>query len=633
MVGAGVVVVILVAVAWFGLGDRDADPSDAPPVGEAAPVTTVSGASPTTVLTTPTRTTVAAPPDSLAEPPSTTTSTTTSPAASGTPTTFPPRTCSPARPRPEAAPPSGLAVPVGDDLASLGGEASSRPRLVDLAGDDEAAVAISISGLLHTCADDVVVAHPLDLYSATIAAQLAARLSSPLLYYRPSSEATLAAELRRLGPRRVWLMEEMPDSLGPPGAEIIRMPAGAEELIEWISSEDPSVVIGASPVSGHAALSSLVVTGDGLGMILAPLSRAADELVREPAPVIGSAARALRSPRLWLVDPQRPAAGLAVAAAVAALGERAIYWDPERMGWNEANLLLDEQAEGMEEVWIGRDLSESGRWLLETTLLGEELPGGGHILFPDRRLVAFYGATSSGVLGVLGEQEPEESLVRMAPFLEEYAADGIMTVPTFEIITTLATGAPGRDGDYSGEFKIDTLMPWVEFAGRNGVYVVLDLQPGRSNFLSQAKQYEELLRLPHVGLALDPEWRLGPNEVHLVQIGSVDGWEANSVIEWLAALVRKERLPQKLLIVHQFRLDMISNRSLLSTPPELAVMIHMDGQGSLASKYSTWGVLVAGTEDREWWWGWKNFFDEDFPLATAEQVLELRPRVYFVSFQ
>ena len=41
------------------------------------------------------------------------------------------------------------------------------------------------------------------------------------------------------------------------------------------------------------------------------------------------------------------------------------------------------------------------------------------------------------------------------------------------------------------------------------MYVVLDLQPGRTDFLTQAKRYEPLLALPHVGLALDPEWRLG----------------------------------------------------------------------------------------------------------------------------
>ena len=208
-----------------------------------------------------------------------------------------------------------------------------------------------------------------------------------------------------------------------------------------------------------------------------------------------------------------------------------------------------------------------------------------------------------------------------------------MTIPTFEIITTLATGAAGEDGNYSGEFSIEALMPWVDFAGQNGVYVVLDLQPGRTDFLTQAKQYEELLKLPHVGLALDPEWRLEANEVHLVQIGSVDALEVNAVIEWLAALVREERLPQKLLMVHQFRFSMFPNRELLTTPPELAVVIHMDGQGSLGSKYNTWEALVAGTEDRGWFWGWKNFFDEDFPLATPQQVLDLTPVPFFVSYQ
>ena len=58
------------------------------------------------------------------------------------------------------------------------------------------------------------------------------------------------------------------------------------------------------------------------------------------------------------------------------------------------------------------------------------------------------------------------------------------------------------------------------------------------------------------------------------------------MIEWLAAIVREEALPQKLLIIHQFRFSMITNRPLIETPPELAVLIQMDGQGSLEAKYS-----------------------------------------------
>ena len=86
-------------------------------------------------------------------------------------------------------------------------------------------------------------------------------------------------------------------------------------------------------------------------------------------------------------------------------------------------------------------------------------------------------------------------------------------------------------------------------------------------------------------------------------------------------------------MVHQFRFTMIRDRETISVPPELAVVIHMDGQGPLATKYSTWGALTAGAEKQGWHWGWKNFFDEDYPLATPEQVLELDPLVVFVSYQ
>ena len=33
------------------------------------------------------------------------------------------------------------------------------------------------------------------------------------------------------------------------------------------------------------------------------------------------------------------------------------------------------------------------------------------------------------------------------------------------------------------------------------------------------------------------------------------------------------------------------------------------------------------------YWGWKNFYDEDRPMATPEQVLELSPKIVYVSFQ
>ena len=49
----------------------------------------------------------------------------------------------------------------------------------------------------------------------------------------------------------------------------------------------------------------------------------------------------------------------------------------------------------------------------------------------------------------------------------------------------------------------------------------------------------------------------------------MDAAEINQVVEWLAGLVREHALPQKLLIIHQFRYSMITNREAIETPPEL----------------------------------------------------------------
>jgi hypothetical protein len=164
--------------------------------------------------------------------------------------------------------------------------------------------------------------------------------------------------------------------------------------------------------------------------------------------------------------------------------------------------------------------------------------------------------------------------------------------------------------------------------------VVLDLQPGRTDFLTQAEQYRSLLELPHVGLALDPEWRLAPGQMHLTQIGSVSIDEVNRVVTWLADLTRTKRLPQKLLVLHQFQVRMIPERERLDTSrDELAVVVHADGQGSQGSKQETWRVLHQTGPDSVYW-GWKNFYDEDKPMLTPEQTIaQVVPRPQLVSYQ
>jgi hypothetical protein len=279
---------------------------------------------------------------------------------------------------------------------------------------------------------------------------------------------------------------------------------------------------------------------------------------------------------------------------------------------------------------------ETGDWELAVLLNGKQLPGGGFSILGDdrpKRYVAFYGHPNGSALGVLGEQGPQETLDRMAPLLTEYEADGHQAIPTFEVMASVAAADITDDGDYSFEWPISTYIPWTDLAAEKGAYVILDLQSGREDFLSQAKMYEELLLLPHVGLALDPEWRLKPDEVHLRQVGRVDAAEVNQVVDWLADLVRDNGLPQKMIIVHQFREFMIENRDTLKQRPELQMVIQMDGQGPIATKDTTFEVLTKGWEDDHWKWGWKNFYDEDSPTPSPEHTMGKVPTPIFVSYQ
>lgn len=384
--------------------------------------------------------------------------------------------------------------------------------------------------------------------------------------------------------------------------------AGTPGLAEVVADLDPrSVTVVATaafpgattaPVRQSPPVSGDVEGTDGLVLIDQTSPAEVVALARTYAAVVGAASLTIDATDLRALDPETRAR---IAAGVGPIQVVSVEPVPE--------------------------------WQLAVVRNGLEIPGGGQLMFPGRRMVALYGSPGFPSLGVLGEQGPAEAVERIRQVAQGYEADGTLIMHGFEIIATVASAGATEDGDYSYELGVGDIRPWIEAAGEAGVYVLLDLQPGRTDFLTQAKRYEEFLVLPHVGLALDPEWRLKPNQVHLRQIGTVDSSEINLVSEWLAGIVRQEALPQKLFMIHQFNLSMISNRDQIAIPPELAVVIQMDGQGPLGSKYGTWEALKTAGTNPGWWWGWKNFYDEDSPTATPAQVLDLDPIPVVVTYQ
>ena len=259
------------------------------------------------------------------------------------------------------------------------------------------------------------------------------------------------------------------------------------------------------------------------------------------------------------------------------------------------------------------------------------LPGGRRRVFAgDHFLVAYYGTAGTGSLGVLGETGVHKAHERLMRAARPFRRPGETIQPVYELIVTVADAVPGPGRDFNHDIDRRLVEPYLRAARRNGALVLLDLQPGRTDFLTVARRWEWALRDPRVGLALDPEWRMGRREVPGRVIGGVSAAEINRTSAWLARLTRRFDLPEKLFVLHQFRLSMLRDPGAISARRGLAMVQHVDGFGTPGQKLATYQSVA---RPRQFALGFKLFYDEDKRRMRAGAVREIRPPVHFVSFQ
>jgi hypothetical protein len=264
------------------------------------------------------------------------------------------------------------------------------------------------------------------------------------------------------------------------------------------------------------------------------------------------------------------------------------------------------------------------------TPAGVELPLGGRTIFPRYRVVAYYGTAGNPVLGVLGESSAEGIIRRLRTAAAPFASSGRTIQVAYELIAIVAQAGPGKDGSYSRAIDFDDIRHYIEVAKRNKVLVVLDVQPGRIDFLTQVKRLRPFLQEPNVGLALDPEWRMWPGEIPGRTIGHVSAAEVNAVSAYVAQIVHDYDLPEKLFLLHEFRSSMIPDISKVARRTGLAMVQHIDGFGTRSEKDATFDRLI---RPRQFHIGYKLFYDEDIDLYTPRDVLRFRPTPEYVSYQ
>jgi hypothetical protein len=252
-----------------------------------------------------------------------------------------------------------------------------------------------------------------------------------------------------------------------------------------------------------------------------------------------------------------------------------------------------------------------------------ELPRGGRRIFPAFRVVAFYGAPQDDKLGALGIGTPTAVGQRLERVARGYARKTRPVLPAFELIATIAMAAPGDDGMHRMHQSDEVIGRYLRAARAAKALLLLDIQPGRGDFLSEVRRLDRWLREPDVGIALDPEWHVGPGELPGNVIGSVAAEEVNAASEYVSRFVVDHNLPEKLFVVHQFTSGMIENKERVVKRSGLAVTMNVDGFGDRPNKVSKYAQFTS--ELTRFHDGFKLFYDEDTNLMSPGAVLQMRP--------
>ncbi len=263
------------------------------------------------------------------------------------------------------------------------------------------------------------------------------------------------------------------------------------------------------------------------------------------------------------------------------------------------------------------------------------LPGS---ILPGKRIVAYYGNPRSKKMGALGEYPKDEMLRRLKGEVAKWeAADPSLPVqPALHLVAVVAQGEPGKSGKYRmihPDALVNEVYGWAKEI--NGI-LFLDIQTGHSDIRTILPRFEWILKNPDVHLGMDPEFNLiKSGKIPSKKIGTYDAADINYAAGYLQELVKKYNLPPKVLIVHRFTRNMVTNAEKVTLRPEVQVVMNMDGWGAPWLKRDSYrDYIVAHPVE---YTGFKLFYHNDTkkgdPLMTPQDVLKLNPKPIYIQYQ
>lgn len=276
---------------------------------------------------------------------------------------------------------------------------------------------------------------------------------------------------------------------------------------------------------------------------------------------------------------------------------------------------------------------KSGRWPVKK--LPYPLPGA---ILPYNRIIAFYGNLYSKKMGILGELPKEAMLKKLKEEVAKWqAADPEMkTIPALHYIAITAQGYNGKTNLHRLRMPFHQIDIIIDWAKPIDALVFLDIQVGHSSLKTEVATLEKYLKLPNVHLAIDPEFSMKNGEVPGTKIGTFTSDDINNVIETLANLVRKNKLPPKILVIHRFTQQMVTGYKKIKIIPEVQLVMNMDGFGNKTLKKSTYMAYIY--KEPVQFTGFKLFYKNDTKsnsngLYTPVELLKFKPKPIYIQYQ
>ncbi len=254
-------------------------------------------------------------------------------------------------------------------------------------------------------------------------------------------------------------------------------------------------------------------------------------------------------------------------------------------------------------------------------------------LLPDSQIISYYGTPASAAMGILGTGDIEtiaDALAEQAARYDRLNGD-IDVIPAIHLVYAVAQAQPTDNGLYLTYVDDATVQRYLKLTEERGMLLFLDLQIARSTVAAELEKILPYLRYPQVHLALDPEFAVSGRAVPGVVIGSLQAVDIGDAQAMLQALVLEERIPPKLLMVHQFIDDMVVGGGAIQPYPDVELIIDMDGFGPPDVKRATYERYAERPYAAHA--AIKLFLQHDTDLMSERDVLRLEPTPAIVVYQ